>query len=301
VKSPEERRDSAKTPTCGRYGCLVDDDARERGYAPPAPFAPPSLRGAPLNELYVLGRTTYPASPMQPVAYPPAAADHYPPHYPPPPRPDSGWTPGQGWVPQRIDDRAARRRTVAVVVAVVLALVAVVGVLSVSAAGPSQRSLSLPDTAGPYLRLSTISSSQISSIIGSHGTFGSIPDSDLAKAKIAIYARGAQSVPRALFVGFDAADSPAIGGQLRSESAAQVTDSVLAGAGAAGTSVAVDAGPLGGSLKCSSVRVAGLNATVGVWADSDTLGVVVLFDPTMGPSLPQTGAVTRTFRAQAEH
>lgn len=273
----------------------MDDGARQQRYEPPAPFAPPSLRGAPLNELYVLGRTTYPASPMQPVAYPPIGHG-----YPPPP-PAGPWSPGQGWAPQQTVDRSARRRTIAVVVAVGLVLVAVLAVLSVSAAGPSRRSLSLPDTAGPYLRLSSVSGSQISSIIGSHGTFGSIPDSDLAKAKIAIYARGAQSAPRALFIGFDAADSPTVGGQLRSEDAAQVTDSVLAGAGAAGNSVAVDAGPLGGSMKCSAVRVDGLDATVGVWADADTLGVVLLFDPTLGPSLPQTGAVTRMFRAQAEH
>jgi len=274
----------------------VDDGAREQGYEPPAPFAPPSLRGAPLNEVSVLGRTTYPVSPMQPYAYPPPAH-----HYPPPQPLGGGWAPGQGWVPHRTDDRAARRRTIAVVAAVVLALAAIVGVLSVRAAGPNPRSLSLPDTAGPYLRLSTISSSQIGTIIGSHGTFGSISSSDLTKAKIGIYSRGAQSSPRALFVGFDAADSPVIGSQLRSEDAARVTDSVLAGAGASGNAVVVDAGPLGGSLKCSAVRVDGLDATVGVWADSDTLGVVLLFDPTLGPSLPQTGAVTRMFRAQAEH
>jgi hypothetical protein len=277
----------------------VDDGAQQQGYEPPAPFAPPALRGAPLNELAMLGRTTYPVSPMQPVVYPPPGYQYVPPA---PVPPHSGaWAPGAGWVPHRSTDRATRRRTIAVVAAVLLALLTVVGVLGVSAAGPNERSLSLPDTAGQYVRVSTLDGSHISSIIGSGGTFGSIPNSDLAKAKIALYSRGAQSAPSALFVGFDAADSPTIGGQLRSENAAQVTDDVLSGAGASVNSVAVATGPLGGSLKCSAVRVDGLDTTVGVWADSDTLGVVLLFDPTHGTSLPQTGAVTRAFRAQSEN
>ncbi len=280
----------------------MDDQAQSQGYEAPAPFAPPSLRGAPLNELSVYGRTTYPASPMQPVAVYPAIGFAYPPPYPPVPAAPTGtWTPGQGWVPQGGVDRTARRRTIAVVTAVVLALLAVIGVLAVSAAGPAQRGLSLPDSAGPYVRLSTVSGSHVSSIFGSTGTFGSISNADLASAKIAIYGRGAQSAPSALFVGFDAADSPTIGSQLRSEDATQVTEAVLAGAGASANSVPVDAGPFGGSLECSAVHVDGLDATVGVWADSDTLGVVLLFDPTLGPSLPQTGTITRSFRAQAEH
>lgn len=261
----------------------MDDGAQQSGYEPPAPFAPPSLRNAPLNEVTVLGRTTYP---VQPAALPPPAAV---------------WAPGRGWLPNRRVDRAARRRTVAVVTALTLGLAAVIVALGISAAAPHQRTLSLPDAAGPYVRLSTLSASHISSIIGNNGTFGSISNSDLAKAKIAIYSRGAQSAPSALFVGFDAADSPTIGAQLRSEDATRVADTVLAGAGVEANSVAVSAGPLGGALKCSAVRVAGLDATVGVWADSDTLGMLLLFDPTLGPALPQAGAVTRTFREQAEH
>jgi hypothetical protein len=222
------------------------------------------------------------------------------PVHPPVQAATGGWTPGQGWLPYPAA-RTARRRTFGVMTAVVLALIAVIGVLSVRAAGPNVRSLTVPDAAGPYVRLSTISGNQISTIVGSHGTFGSITDADLAKAKIAIYARGAQSSPRALFLGFDAADSPTVGSQLRSQDPAEVADTVLAGAGADNDAVTVDAGPLGGALKCSTVQIDGLDATVGVWADSDTLGVVLLFDPVLGSSLSQTGAMTRTFRGQAEH
>ncbi len=79
-----------------------------------------------------------------------------------------------------------------------------------------------------------------------------------------------------------------------------MTSDVLAGAGAP-AATEVDAGPLGGSLRCGKAHVDGLFASVGVWADSDTLGLVLLFDPSLGPSTEETGAVTRAFRAQAEH
>jgi hypothetical protein len=263
----------------------VDDGAQWQAPAPryeaPQPFAPPSLRTAPLNEVFVLGRTTYPTSPMQPVVT------------------ISTMQPAPMTQPH--GDRITRRRTIGVVGVVVLALAAIIAALTIGAAGPVRRSLSLPDTAGEYVRVSTVSGAHIDSIFGNNGTFGSIPHSDLVNAKIAIYARGTQAPPTALFVGFDAADSPTIGRQLHNEDAAQVTNRVLAGAGAVINSLTVDSGPLGGSLRCSAVHFGGVDATVGVWADADTLGVVLLFDPTLGPSLSETGSVTRTFRAQAEH
>jgi hypothetical protein len=247
------------------------------------------LRTAPLNEVLVLGGTTYPMSPMQPVAPTPMMQ--------PLPMLQQVMQP----VMQPRVDRATRRRTIGVVAVVVLALAVVIAALTVGAAGPSRRSLSLPETAGEYVLVSTVSGAHIDSIFGTNGTFGSIPHADLVNAKIAIYARGTQAPPTALFVGFDAADSPTIGRQLHNEDAGQVTNQVLAGAGAVINSVTVDSGPLGGSLRCSAVHFGGVDATVGVWADADTLGVVLLFDPTLGPSLSETGAVTRTFRAQAEH
>ncbi|HEY2299206.1 MAG TPA: hypothetical protein VGH43_15845 [Jatrophihabitans sp.] len=260
----------------------------DQPYEPPAPFAPPAQRTPPLNEVLATGRSTYPVPPMAP-----------PVQYPPPPM---VWQPGSGWAPYPAGPQpTARRRTIAVVSAVAVALLAIVTTLVISAAGPSRHTLSLPETAGDYVKLSTVSGSHITTIFGSNGTFGSIPTTDLTRARVGVYARGSQSAPSALFVGFSGSESPTIGQQLRSESSGQVTAEVLAGAGAALTPLTVDAGPLGGSLRCSSVQVNGLSATVGVWADGDTLGVVLLFDPVVRPSLEQTGDVTRDFRAQAEH
>lgn len=250
----------------------------EQPYEPPAPFAPPALRTAPLNELHVLGRTTYPQPPMIPTAV----------------------GPGYGWVavPAGVS-RSVRRRTVAMVAAVALALLVVIGALGIGNAGPDRHSLSLPETAGDYARISTVSGGHIRSIFG-RGAFGAIPASELDKARVGIYSRGSQSSPSALFVGFVATDSPTVGRELQSEGADEVTRQVLDGAGATGT-VPVGAGPLGGALRCGTAHVAGLFASVGVWADTDTLGLVLLFDPAIGISMARTGDVTRTFRAQAEH
>ena len=246
-----------------------------------------------MNEVLATGRSTYPTSPMTPQAYPAPA-------YPPPP--SMIWHPGQGWAPYPTRPRrTGRRTTIAVVAGVVVALLAVVTTLLISDAGPSRHTLSLPDSAGDYVKLSTVSANHISSIFGNNGAFGSISTRDLARAKVGIYARTSQSAPSALFVGFSASDSPTIGQQLRSEDPGQVTQDVLNGAGAALGSLSVDTGPLGGSLRCSTVQVDGLSAAVGVWADADTLGVLLLFDPVVRPSPEQTGDVTRTFRSVAEH
>lgn len=267
----------------------MEGGGQQRGYQPPAPFAPPSLRTPPLNEWQVLGRSTYPQSPMQPPsAVPPGVTQ---------------WYPGQGWMPhpQEPATRTMRRRTVAIVAAVVVTLLAVVGLLAVTDAGPRARTLSLPDTAGDYVKLSTLSPTHVNSIFGRSGTFGSIPSADLAHAKVGVYGRESTGTPTLLFVGFSADESPTIGGQLRSEDAGQVTDEVIYGAGGASMPQVVDAGPLGGSMRCSNVHVDGIDAAVGVWADSDTLGVVLLFDPAAAPTPQITGAVTREFRARAEH
>lgn len=257
---------------------------QQPGYQPPAPFAPPALRTPPLNEQQVLGRSTYPGPPMfhpgMPEWHPPTAAQMQPAGAP---RPGS------------------RRRTIAVLVTVAVALCAVLAALLVGG-GPTrtQHTLSLPNSAGGYVKLSTVSGSRITTILGS-GTLGAIPSSDLAHAKVGVYGHGPQAAPSLVFIGFSAGDSPSIGRQLRLEQAGQVTQDVLDGAGTTGASASEDAGPLGGSLRCATVLMDGFEASIGVWADTDTLAMVLLFDPIAAPSLVQTGVVTRRFRAQAEH
>ena len=270
------------------------------GYEPVPPFAPPAQRTAPINEVQVLGHSSY-APHEQPTAmWQPSTA------WQPSPYPPVAWHPayrypvGGDWQ-QANHARASRRRSIAIVAATVVALIGIVGALLISAAGPTTRSLSLPETSGDYTRLTTITGSHLRSMFGAGSAFSAIPPADLDHAKVAVYGRGALQTPSLLFVGFSAADSPNIGQQLRSENSAQVTSDVLTGAGASLAPLSVDAGPLGGSLECSSVDVDGLSASVGVWADSDTLGMILLFDPALTPSREQTGEVTRSFRAAAEH
>jgi hypothetical protein len=243
-------------------------------YLPPPPFAPPALRVAPLNETQVLGRTSYPNGPYAPppTAYQPSA-------YPPP----------ITWHPTRTAQRNAgsrRRVTMSFVTAgvAVVALVAIVTVLVGGATDHTARSLSVPDSVDEYTRISTISGSELRGLFGQGGVFGTVPADDLAAAKVAVYGQRDDSQPS--------------GTQLRHDSADQVTSDVLDGAGSTGTPLIVNAGPLGGALKCANLSLDGEQASAGVWADDDTLGIVLIIDSTI---TQHTSTVTRDLRAKAEH
>jgi hypothetical protein len=274
----------------------------ESGYVPPPPFAPPPLRVAPLNETAVLGRTSYPHEPLPGGAYgyaPPYAT------YPPP----VAWYPPAAWQPRHLDESARRRRTVSVLaaMAVVTALVALCTVLLTSSHGTHRaRSLSLPTAVDNYTKVGTLDGSRIRSMFSAGaGAFGSLPASDLDGARVGVYASLDDSEPTLLFIGFTGHDSPSIATQLRADPAATIAADVLSGAGATTRSTTVDAGPLGGAMRCAIVDLGGQNASAGVWADSDTLGIVLIVDSTVpavgGSTTAQTSAVTRDFRAKAEH
>lgn len=272
-------------------------DEPEHSYQPPPPYAPPSGRTAPLNELQMLGRTTYPQ--QYPYSAPLPA---YPTPNPYPPvawHPANQWPAGGEWQTARHVRAASRRRSRLVAGAVVATLFVIVGTLLIGQSRASRRSLSVPDSAAGYSRISSVTSGQLQSMFGSTGTLGGLSPEDLQHAKVGVYGHNSATLPSMVFVGFDAA-SPTISRQLGSEDSAQVTSDVLASAGSTLTPVEVDAGPLGGSIKCGTVEMDGVEASVGVWADADTLGIVLLFDPTLSPSRQQTGDVTRSFRNAAE-
>jgi hypothetical protein len=271
-------------------------------YVPPPPFAPPQLRVPPLNETAVLGQTSYPYRPPPPIAYgyvrPPAA-------------PTTSWYPVSGWQPGPVDSSARRRRRVSVLMAmaVVTALVAICAVLLAGEPGGGNhaRSLSLPNSVDGYTRVGTLTGAQVRSIFpAGGGALGSIASDDLTGARVGVYATLDDSGPSMLFIGFTGHDSPSLGAQLRAAPAGTVAEQVLTGAGAAHGATSVDAGPLGGAMRCATVAIDGQDASVGVWADTDTLGIVVLVvDPATSsgttPTAASTGSVTRDFRAKAEH
>jgi hypothetical protein len=267
------------------------DDSR---YVPPPPFAPPPLRVAPLNEAAVLGRTSYPHGPYaQPVTPPPAAA----------------WYPASGWLPPHLDDSARRRRSLSVLVSLgVIASLVVIGTVLLSGSSTHRaRSLSLPESVDNYTKVSTLSGAQVRSMFtAGAGTFGAVPADDLAAARVGIYAELNNTEPSMLFIGFTGQDSPSIGAQLRTGPAGEVAEAILSTAGATSGPQSVDAGPLGGAMRCATVDVDGDAATIAVWADDDTLGIVLIIGSTLtahttAPTTAHTSSVTRDFRAKAEH
>ena len=279
----------------------------DSGYVPPPPFAPPPLRVAPLNETAVLGRTSYPHGPF------PSVAPGYAPHGAYPSGgygvPPVAWYPPPAWAPRQFDRAGRRRRTASILtgMAVITALVAICAVLLSSEPSANHaRSLTLPNSVDNYTKVRTLSGSQVRSMFtGGSGTFGTLSARDLENARVAVYAALDDSDPTMLFIGFAGHDSPTVGARLRSDPAANVTDEVLSGAGATTAPTTVDAGPLGGAMRCAFVDIDGDTASVGVWADHDTLGIVVIIDPTAstraGSTTAHTSSVTRDFRASAEH
>jgi hypothetical protein len=269
----------------------------ESAYVPPPAFAPPALRVAPLNETAVLGRTSYPHGPYaQPATYAP------------PIQPPAAWYPASDRRPSQLDDRARRRRALAVLssLGVVAALVTISVVLVSGAHSHHARSLSLPRSVDDYTMVRSLSGSEVRSMFVGGGTFGVIPPADLAAAHVGIYAELTNDQPNLLFIGFTGHDSPTIGAQLRAGPPSTVAGEILDGAGATTAAQTVDAGPLGGAMQCAVVDVDGSAATVGVWADADTLGILMIVGPTItahttAPTTAHTVLVTRDFRAAAEH
>jgi hypothetical protein len=260
----------------------------EPGYVPPPAFAPPAQRVAPLNEVAVLGRSSYP-----PGLYPQPAPAWFPP--PPPP-------------PLSEAHLAKRQRHVSVVVsvAVVAALIAIGAVLISGATARDPRSLSLPRSVDEYTQVSTLTGPQVQHVLAGGSAFGSLPSTDLDSAKVGVYSALGEPGPSMVFIGFDADESPTLGSQLHHTAADVVAAQVLVGAGAGAGVQHADAGPLGGALQCATIDLSGQSASVGVWADHDTLGIVLIVDSTLtahgaARSIAHATHVTRDFRAAAEH
>jgi hypothetical protein len=264
------------------------DDQR---YVPPPAFAPPAQRVAPLNETAVLGRTTYPHGPYaQPARYAPAVPT------------------SQGWHRAPAGRPPARSQKWSILISVgVFAAVIAIGVALLAGSGTATiRTLSLPDSVDDYVRVSTLDGSQIRSMFATGGAFGSIATTDLSRALVGVYTNNNDGEPSLLFIGFTAEDSPSLGPQLHAGPADRVAGEVLAGAAATTTPVHVDAGPFGGAIRCATIALSGELASVGVWADHDTLGIVMVVESFRpgnfsSTSIDRTGELTRDIRNAAEH
>lgn len=261
------------------------------GYLPPPPFAPPAYRVAALNEAWVYPRSSYPPAAGHAAAGHAAAGHPAPEHLAVPPL----------WA--AADHRAAptaRRVSAAIAALVATALVAIGAVLLVAPSPHHVHSLVLPATVDGYVRTSTLDGSRLRGLFT--GTPAGTPVDAIASARAAVYSQGGRGGVGMLFIGLDAAHSSTVAADLSGADDAGLADGVLAGLGAAAGAVTVAPGPQGGAVRCGAGQLSGLAAGVGVWADSDTMGIVVVIDTATGaPGLADTVSLTQDVRAAAEH
>ena len=116
-----------------------------------------------------------------------------------------------------------------------------------------------------------------------------------AKAKVGIYSHPPGTGAALVFVGMTAADDPTLAIELNTRTASTEADSAFIGAGVTDT-VDVDAGPLGGVLRCSK-RPAADGQTVCVWVDRSSIGLLLI---RAGPGHGEPGPTAQQFRRDAE-
>lgn len=260
----------------------------DAGYEPPPAFAPPVLRTAPLNERELLGRTTYPNGPYaswSPPVYPQAVS-----------------------VPSaRVRSRPRRRLTITVVACVAVAVLGVGVALGLSSgSGRASRSISLPDTVASFDRSLDYTQQQLLTVLGNGVLADVATPQDVRNAKAGVYRNTSPGlptgsvVPAVVFLGFDADLSPGIGRRLHNLAPSQVTSQVLLGAGGGAFQITWAPGPLGGSIRCGDVQIFGQTASIGIWADHDTLGMVLTIPQAGTAPLDYMGRLTRRMRAAAE-
>lgn len=119
-----------------------------------------------------------------------------------------------------------------------------------------------------------------------------------ATAKIAIYAKKSDPTHTLIFIGLSSSDNPAVAKELKSRSPSEEVDSAFIGVGI-GDAKDSPPGPLGGVLRCGTGSMAGTSGvTACAWADSSTMGVVLVPDSRNARALADT---THKLRNAAEH
>lgn len=259
----------------------------DQGYEPPPAFAPPLLRTAPLNESQILGRTTYPHGPYAAWSPPPPSMTVTVP-------------------PPSTQPRQRHAMTTVIAASLVLALVGVGVALGLTAGSDhASRSISLPATVSSYDRSADYSSQLVAMLINGALSKAVSPE-DIRNAKAGVYRNTSPGlptgsvVPAVVFFGFNADESPGIGRRLHNRPPEETTNRVLLDLGGGAFQITWGPGPLGGSIRCGDVDIYGATASVGIWADSDTLGIVMTIPAAGTAPLDYMGRLTRRMRAAAE-
>jgi hypothetical protein len=228
------------------------------GYRPPPPFAPPGLRTAPLNAAWSAAPTAA------------AAATHPVGH--------------------------RRRALGAVLVAVAAAAVALTLLAVDRTTSPTLRKLSLPRAVAEF-RLQRSLSQQEVDALASGGAFAGFGAEELHSAKVGIYTEEGAAEPRLVMVGLSARADPDVRARLATTHSDDLAAGVLVSLGAS-PAASADPGPLGGAVECGSMGVRGQWASIGVWADRSTVGILELLETR---TTSATADLTRQFRAASEH
>jgi hypothetical protein len=232
------------------------------GYRPPPPFSPPSLRAEPLNG-------ALPTAGPAPVAR-------------------SGWT-------GHLTHRSPGRRALIVLLAAVGAAAVAVTLLTVDRT-TSLRRLVLPHSVDQFQLQRALSPGEVIALArgGSLAGFGL---GELTSARVGVYGDGVSAAPELVLVGLSARANADVRARLADTDPADLALDVVFSLGAF-PGRPVDPGPLGGAVRCGATSVNGASASVGVWADRSTLGVLELLQT---QSVDRTADLTRRFRAASEH
>jgi len=205
--------------------------------------------------------------------------------------------PGVGAAPVPRPAAAPTHRLLAVLLAALGAAAVASALLGVDRmTRPTFRRLSLPVSVAEFRLQHALSPAQVDAL-ASGGSFAGFGAAQLRSAQVGVYGEAGSVEPTLVLVGLSARADADVRARLASADAADVVDDVVASLGAY-PATPVDPGRLGGAVECGSMSTNGRSASLGVWADRSTLGILELLE-TRSPE--STADLTRRFRAASEH
>ncbi len=220
-----------------------------------------------------------------------------PPFTPPSLRTGPLHLPGVGTAQVRRPPPAPTRRLLGVVLAAVGAAAVALALLGVDRmTSPSLRRLSLPLSVAEFRLQHALTPAQVDAL-ASGGSFAGFGTAQLKSAQVGVYGEANSVEPKLVLVGLSARADADVRARLASADATDVVDDVVASLGAY-PAAPVDPGRLGGAVECGSVSANGASASLGVWADRSTLGILELLETRSANS---TADLTRLFRSASEH
>jgi len=161
--------------------------------------------------------------------------------------------------------------------------------------GSTGHTLTLPNTSGGYTRMTGSVADRMTKAAVDRMRSASPANGDsYAKARVGVYSHPPGTGAALIFVGLAGTDDPVLALELSTSPASAELDAAFRGAGVTET-VDVDAGPLGGVVRCSK-RVTDGQSTC-AWADRSSVGVLLVGD---GAGRTNPEPVVQQFRRDTE-